>query len=436
MTVEPSADLPTLLWVSWSTDLPSRGSVEVVVGDDEPIVVASEEEATDHRVPVLGLPAMTMVSLIVRSQAGNLESEQTVTATTGTLPSVLPVLDAGTWDRTAATEESYVLLGLGSPTWSGMLVANRRGRVVWHYALDPGCYFVETGMLPEQPGVLAMAWCEEDMFVHRVPFDPRQPDEHVLLLDGHHAYAPLPDGGLAYCYEECRSWDHEELEREVHACGDGLRILEADGSISTLFSVWDWGVPASRTLRRSTADNPADWTHANAIDHLPVRDTLLFSLRNLSAALEIDLSSGVVVEEYGLTDGAAGYEEGTEAFNYQHDPNWTGDDTMLMVTTTEDDNGDLARETHAVELTVQEGTGLLEEVWSYHPGPNVFSRSGGGARRLTNGDTLVHWRDPRSRLREVTPDGEVVWELMSPDQAIRMGTPQLFRDFYAVEEDD
>jgi hypothetical protein len=56
--------------------------------------------------------------------------------------------------------------------------------------------------------------------------------------------------------------------------------------------------------------------------------------------------------------------------------------------------------------------------WSWAPEPaNAFSSpQAGSAERLANGDTLVT-ESERGRAFELTPDGEVVWELASPHRA-------------------
>ncbi len=429
-------DRPNALWVAWSTAEPSQGEVVVDGEHGERIALSSDGELTDHLFPILGLPAETGVEIRATSQTADGPLEQVVTSSTGSISRTLPRMNSRTWNRDLASPEAYLLLGLGSDRWSGLLVVNRHGRLVWWHELEPGTDFVETGMSPELPGALSLVWTSEDEAIHQVPFDSRDPVVVTELPDAHHAYAPLPDGRLVYCYEDCRSWEHDSLGQEVYACGDGLGILEADGSISTLFTTWDWGMPEERDLRNSTARRPEDWTHANAVAYHPERDTLLLSLRDELTVLEVDLQTGQVVDEHGLSDGAAGFADGTEAFNYQHDPNWTGDDTMLMVSTDWHDEDSLGRETCAVEYSLDPDDGRLEELWSYEPGPDIYSWSGGGARRLANGNTLVHWRHPKARVREVSPEGEVVWELLAKDGDFRIGTVQLFESFYQVEADD
>ena len=71
--------------------------------------------------------------------------------------------------------------------------------------------------------------------------------------------------------------------------------------------------------------------------------------------------------------------------------------------------GTLARATSRV-LEINPVT--LELVWSY-AAPNFFSTNISGAQRLANGNTLVTEGAP-GRVFEVTADGAIVWEYMSP----------------------
>ncbi|MCH7626213.1 MAG: aryl sulfotransferase, partial [Chloroflexi bacterium] len=78
-------------------------------------------------------------------------------------------------------------------------------------------------------------------------------------------------------------------------------------------------------------------------------------------------------------------------------------------------------------------------VWEYHDSPpfNFFSPYISGARRLPNGNTLIT-EGNFGRIFQVTPEGEVVWEYISPYFDARpdgMVTNAVFRStFYMAEE--
>ena len=75
------------------------------------------------------------------------------------------------------------------------------------------------------------------------------------------------------------------------------------------------------------------------------------------------------------------------------------------------DNG---RVTHAGESYVLEINPTTKEVvWKYDAGKAFFSKSAGSMQRFENGNTLIS-EDVRGRVFEVTPTGEIVWELKTP----------------------
>ena len=76
------------------------------------------------------------------------------------------------------------------------------------------------------------------------------------------------------------------------------------------------------------------------------------------------------------------------------------------------DNGNHREDqtSRVVEFQVDPDQGTLEEVWSFvHPDGRHISHLG-DARRLPGGNTLISW-SPEGRVMEVTPDGDIVWEI-------------------------
>ena len=62
------------------------------------------------------------------------------------------------------------------------------------------------------------------------------------------------------------------------------------------------------------------------------------------------------------------------------------------------------------EYEMNYDTQTLTRVWAFGFGEGVRSTQMGEAHRLVNGNTLHNYGDGE-RLREVTPDREVVWDL-------------------------
>ena len=93
-------------------------------------------------------------------------------------------------------------------------------------------------------------------------------------------------------------------------------------------------------------------------------------------------------------------------FGGQHDPKILPGGSMLVF-----DNQRAVGASRVLELDVE----TSEIVWQYRGDVQnrLFSPSCGAAERLANGNTLISESDA-GRAVEVTPEGEIVWEFLSP----------------------
>jgi hypothetical protein len=73
------------------------------------------------------------------------------------------------------------------------------------------------------------------------------------------------------------------------------------------------------------------------------------------------------------------------------------------------DNGTYRGYSRILELNPE----TEEVVWSYEDPENFFSPYRAGVQRLPNSNTLICESDA-GRIFEVTPEGEIVWDFLSP----------------------
>ncbi|GAA0206114.1 aryl-sulfate sulfotransferase [Halobaculum roseum] len=181
-------------------------------------------------------------------------------------------------------------------------------------------------------------------------------------------------------------------------------IFDESGEI-----VWHWRFDehTDRFPREGGGPYGEDWTHVNDVDPIG-NDTLLVSVRNFDQVIAIDRDTKEVKWTLGEDDDY-------DILNEQHNPDFIeGEDgrTTVIVADSENDR--------VVEYS-RTDDGEWERTWSLSGGGLHEPRD---ADRLPNGNTLVTDRRGH-RVLEVTPRGEVVWEVYTPWQpydAERVGT--------------
>lgn len=199
-----------------------------------------------------------------------------------------------------------------------------------------------------------------------------------------------------------------------------------------------------------------DWTHVNAMDYNEELDQIIISSNYLWEVFVIDHSVSAFEAQGEAGDflyrwgNPSNYDRGDESATQlfaQHDVHWIADglpgagNIMIfnngvqpdrpyttVVELTPDMNAD-----GSYNLSADGAYGPSELAWEYVPkeGEEFFSWFISGAQRLPNGNTLVnHGAD--SRLREVTPDGDIVWEYQFDDGAD--GPHMTFRAYRYAED--
>jgi len=252
--------------------------------------------------------------------------------------------------------------------------AGDRG-VVWSYDVDPmanGHLFVTA----TKPGRTLLYELDPET-------NERVWSEDLNLLDTHDA-DPIGDDRILIA--NMRNYDESARENED-------RILIYDRSSDEV--VWEWRF-ADHYPESVGGNYEDDWTHVNDVDRIaPGR--YLVSPRNFDQAIVVDRSTGDVDLQLGA-DGE------TDVLNQQHNPDYLetagGEPTMLV--------GD-SENNRVVEYTKTNGS--WTRTWAV--GNRSTLRWPRDADRLPSGNTLI--TDSRNhRVLEVTPTGEVVWEVYTP----------------------
>ena len=148
-----------------------------------------------------------------------------------------------------------------------------------------------------------------------------------------------------------------------------------------------------------------DWTHNNDVEQIR-EGVVMISVRNFDQVVAVDRSTKEV-------EWILGEDDNTSILHRQHNPDYLetedGEPTVLVAD---------SRNDRVVEYTREDGS--WNRTWVLR-GDLDEPRD---ADRLPNGNTLVADRHSH-RILEVTPDGEVVWEVYAPYQPYdveRLGT--------------
>ncbi|MEM7307551.1 MAG: aryl-sulfate sulfotransferase [Planctomycetota bacterium] len=181
-----------------------------------------------------------------------------------------------------------------------------------------------------------------------------------------------------------------------------------------------------------------DWLHTNAVEYNAELDLVMLSTPEFSEIWILDHST-TTEEARGSTGGRYGrggdllyrwgnprtYGRGTaddQILSYQHDPTWIpagypGAGNVLILNNGRDrgwssvDEISLPLAGGAFELEAGVAFGPEAPAWTYGSAAGeFFAPFISGAQRLPNGNTLV-CVGPEGLVREVTADGETVWEL-------------------------
>ncbi len=350
-----------------------------------------------HTAVLTGLPALE--TIYYQLTIGGQECADVFT--TNNLDPSLPGLTVALYDPAEAGSWQQ-LAGVAMGESPALFVIDRFGNWLWEYPHDPD--LISSAVALDGREVLYNTFSQDRTNdvgeVHRLTLEGEVLDD-VRTEGAHHVFAMLPDGAIAYPSIDVREWINPKTGEKESVVGDRLMEISTDGVVREVFNIWDHEEPVEHDAWDSGFyPQGADWTHANAVNYDATRDSYLFSLAHMNVIYEIDRTTGEPMHRFSQDWVVSG----SRVFEFQHDPNWTEDGTLLMVSYTD-------TESVAVEYAVDESADTLTEVWSY-----ARDKDGtpllGQARRLEGGNTFINYGG-HGAMREVTPAGSLVWLLES-----------------------
>jgi hypothetical protein len=251
--------------------------------------------------------------------------------------------------------------------------------------------------------------------------------EHTDLFQ-HHDFNPTPSGNVLYLSWELTPSNEADrikggLPDSDHADGgvyeDVLREVDRDGKI-----VWEWRLKDhfpydTYPLRPNT--NRHEFAHANTC-HVQPDGNILVSFRQLDLIILVNRETGAI-----------DWEMADRSWGGQHDCQRLKNGNIILFA----NGSEQPTPEHSRILEIDPKT--KEIAWQYKGKPAVtfYSPRVSGVHRMPNGNTFI-CEGQHGRMFEVTQDGEIVWEYVSPlyNNVPQIGTTnQIFRARKYAKED-
>ncbi len=168
--------------------------------------------------------------------------------------------------------------------------------------------------------------------------------------------------------------------------------------------------------------NVVDVTHTNSLEQ-DSDGNIIASHRHLSQVMKIDRSTGAVIWRLGGQMNEFTFTNDSEQFSYQHDARILSNGDLTLW---DNGNGHLVHHSSAKEYQLDFMNRTARLVWSYSPidpatGNAAYYSAMGSVQRLPNGNTFINcgldYSATQPNLLEVTPAGQIVWELLLNNDA-------------------
>jgi len=409
LSVRQHDTIGSILIASWTQETKGQGHVEYNFDDDIWMLTPTAEyEVGSHEVLLLGIPYQTDVAirLVMQTENGEKHSE-VISEETADMPPGLPVPELVTAVPSLYYGQGQFLYTSinGSPGgWTGgqfwQVIIDRQGRVVWamktpdqHWTLWTQVSYDGDDLMWDESTVWSWASSEPSQ-VHRMKIDGTILESYETP-GLHHAWDELADGSIIWgaIINSNEEWlqklSMDGTEQTVWRCSDFEVEMQGETGYSCHSNSWWWHEPTD-TYLVSFPSSAGD-----------VRDTVL----------HID-NIGQTIDTWGrLGDWAFADEQTT--FDYQHGVTFTETGNLLVSTKLHTSNPYYQSnlDTLAVrEYALDYKTKTLIEVWSFGEDQGIAGNTAGEAHRLSNGNTL-HNYGSGARTREITPEGQLVWDL-------------------------
>ena len=431
--IEPNPNSVISCIVTWDTDVASASTVKFFAENTAILTISDEEIVNQHRVVVVGMKEKREYSISVIS--GTTEEEAGL-FTTDPLPEHLTAqsitvnkLDKTNpgWTLFTMTSSVYSAVGTGTTNLdfpTTVVAYDMVGDVVW-YSIQPDMTLGDTRYYPERGLITATtmrlaqfktepAYIEISLEGNVVFSDPQQP----LITAGmdsryHHTFERRPNGNLWSIRHNMETMPNGANPVQ-QVLGDDIVEMDPLGNIIWEWNIFDYETPDLSGVPSTTVIH--DWTHANYLFLSDDESTLYLNTRHRSLVYKIDKFTGNIIWRFGF-NGDFRFEGDSPIPwpHFAHAAKILKNGNILIY-----DNGNDIRDfSRAIEYEIDEVKMTAKIVWQYDGGYDRWQTNyWGDADRLPNGNTFICAgtleEGVESVLKEISPSGEKVWEMVFP----------------------
>lgn len=406
----------SIVVVSWEQGVSALGWVEFSFDDGVWLSSPHRDRPVGHaKEQLLGIPYGTHVQLrLVLDEGHGSGTSQPTGITTEPLPAEgwtdWKVLRAqkGGFDE----DVPYFLVSLSNgERASGAAIIDRQARFVWmrlnkkfRCTMQAQPSFDGTDLLIDENSFYTIFDNGDQSQVLRMKIDGTMLETYDTV-GLHHPFTQGPDGSIIWTVKDK---PNETIER-----------LFPSGKRKTLFS-------CDQITDTIVGD---DYCGSNTLRWHEPTNTLLYSMYTHETVLEIDPEDSKVLRIFGHQKDAYAFDPDDSGFWWQHGAHYTQAGTIMTSSYVASGNTELV----VREYEIDHNARVLRLIWSFGEGEGVESRLMGEAHRLPSGNTLHNFSKP-ARLREITPEGEVVWDIAKvsrSDYWWELGSSIPIADLYA-----
>lgn len=236
---------------------------------------------------------------------------------------------------------------------------------------------------------------------------------HGYTTDNHE-FQFLPNGHALIIGHQVVKIDVSQIipgaSRNASVQGMHLQELDADKNVIFEWRSWD-NFRIEDAIAVNLYGSNIDYVHMNSID-IDYDGHYIISSRNLNEITKINRNTGDIMWRLGGRNNQFEYIHDEVEISWQHDARpVAGKPNHYLIF----DNGRQRspRYSRSVEYKIDTNDMTAENVWQFRYTPDRRVGGMGSSQRLPNGNTLIDWPQGRTQTCEVTPEGEIMFELYS-----------------------